>query len=61
VLGIEIVPYDPAWPAMFEAEAARLRGALGSIALRIRPLSSNESLPRRLPVATGKRIVAQRR
>ncbi len=25
---IEIVAYDPAWPAMFEAEAARLRATL---------------------------------
>lgn len=25
---IEIVAYDPAWPSMFEAEAARLRGML---------------------------------
>jgi GrpB-like predicted nucleotidyltransferase (UPF0157 family) len=32
---IEIVPYDPAWPAMFEAEAARLRAALKTLALRI--------------------------
>jgi len=33
--GIEIVPYDPAWPAAFEAEAARIRRVLGAIALRI--------------------------
>ncbi len=32
---IIIVPYDPAWPAMFEAEAARLRETLGELALRI--------------------------
>jgi GrpB-like predicted nucleotidyltransferase (UPF0157 family) len=32
---IEIVPYDPSWPAAFEAEAARLRNALGALALRI--------------------------
>ena len=32
---IEIVPYDAGWPAAFEAEAARIRVALGSIALRI--------------------------
>lgn len=31
----ELVPYDPNWPAMFEAEADRLRLALGSLALRI--------------------------
>lgn len=33
--GIEIVPYDPVWPAAFEAEASRIRGGLGAIALRI--------------------------
>jgi GrpB-like predicted nucleotidyltransferase (UPF0157 family) len=32
---IEIVPYDPGWPAAFEAEAVRLRAALGKLALRI--------------------------
>lgn len=32
---IEIVPYDSGWPAAFEAEAVRLRGALGLLALRI--------------------------
>ena len=31
----EIVPYDPAWAAAFEAEAARLRVALGAVAVRI--------------------------
>jgi GrpB-like predicted nucleotidyltransferase (UPF0157 family) len=30
-----IVPYDPRWPAAFEREHARLRAALGSLALRI--------------------------
>lgn len=33
--GIEIVPYDPHWPAAFEAEAFRIRRALGAIALRV--------------------------
>ena len=33
--GIEIVPYDPAWPAAFDVEASRIRGALGAIARRI--------------------------
>ena len=33
--GITIVPYDPGWPAAFEAEAARLRTALGALALRV--------------------------
>ena len=32
---IEIVPYDPGWPGAFEAEAARLRTALKTLALRI--------------------------
>jgi GrpB-like predicted nucleotidyltransferase (UPF0157 family) len=32
---IEIVPYDPGWPALFEAEAARLRAGLKMLALRI--------------------------
>src|SRR5271169_4529127 len=32
---IEVVPYDPGWPAAFEAEAARIRTALGGLALRI--------------------------
>ena len=32
---LEIVPYDPGWPHGFDAEAARLRAALGPLALRI--------------------------
>jgi GrpB-like predicted nucleotidyltransferase (UPF0157 family) len=32
---LEIVPYDPRWPSAFEAEAARLRDALGPLALRV--------------------------
>jgi GrpB-like predicted nucleotidyltransferase (UPF0157 family) len=32
---LEIVPYDVAWPAAFEAEAARIRVALGDRARRI--------------------------
>ena len=32
---LEVVPYDPGWPAAFEAEAMRLRTALGPLALRI--------------------------
>jgi len=30
-----ILPYDPGWPAAFRLEAARLRGVLGSLAVRI--------------------------
>ena len=32
---MRIVPYDPGWPGAFEAEAARLRAALKTLALRI--------------------------
>src|SRR5215471_9602723 len=32
---LQIVPCDPTWPAAFEAEAVRIRRALGSLALRI--------------------------
>jgi GrpB-like predicted nucleotidyltransferase (UPF0157 family) len=32
---IEIVPYDPAWPARFDAEAAQIRAALDTHVLRI--------------------------
>jgi GrpB-like predicted nucleotidyltransferase (UPF0157 family) len=32
---IEIVPYDPTWPAMFAAHAARINSALGVQALRV--------------------------
>jgi GrpB-like predicted nucleotidyltransferase (UPF0157 family) len=32
---ITIVPYDPAWPAMFEAERASIRRVLSGVALRI--------------------------
>ena len=32
---LEIVAYDPDWPAAFDAEADRLRTALGPLALRI--------------------------
>jgi GrpB-like predicted nucleotidyltransferase (UPF0157 family) len=32
---LQIVPYDPAWPSEFEAEAVRIRTALGCLAVRI--------------------------
>jgi GrpB-like predicted nucleotidyltransferase (UPF0157 family) len=32
---IALVDYDPAWPALFEREAARIRGALGDRALLV--------------------------
>jgi GrpB-like predicted nucleotidyltransferase (UPF0157 family) len=34
-LTLDVVAYDPHWPAAFAAEAGRLRAALGEIALRI--------------------------
>ena len=37
---ITIAAYDGAWPTMFDAEAARLRGALGALALRIEHVGS---------------------
>ncbi|HVO25625.1 MAG TPA: GrpB family protein [Candidatus Margulisiibacteriota bacterium] len=32
---LEVVAYDPGWPAAFAAEAERLRAVLGTLALRI--------------------------
>ena len=32
---LEVVPYDPRWPAAFDAEALRIRQALGPLAVRI--------------------------
>ena len=32
---LEVVPYDSSWPSAFDAEARRLRIALGSLAVRI--------------------------
>jgi GrpB-like predicted nucleotidyltransferase (UPF0157 family) len=37
---IEVVSYDPRWPALFEAEATRLRRALGKVARRIEHIGS---------------------
>ena len=37
---IEVVDYDPSWPARFEAEEMRLRSALGDVALRIEHVGS---------------------
>jgi GrpB-like predicted nucleotidyltransferase (UPF0157 family) len=37
---IEIVPYDPAWPRLFEELGRALRGALGGVALRIDHIGS---------------------
>ncbi len=32
---IEVAPYDPAWPRLFDDQAARIRAALGAAALAI--------------------------
>ncbi len=37
---IEVVDYDPEWPARFEDEAERLRAALGDVAARIEHVGS---------------------
>ena len=42
---IEIIPYNPTWPAQFEQIAAPLRDALGDLALRIDHIGST-SVPR---------------
>jgi GrpB-like predicted nucleotidyltransferase (UPF0157 family) len=37
---LRLVPYDPAWPARFAAEAARVRAALGARALAVEHVGS---------------------
>jgi 2-amino-4-hydroxy-6-hydroxymethyldihydropteridine diphosphokinase len=37
---VVLVRYDPEWPAKFEAEADRLRGALGSVCTRVEHVGS---------------------
>jgi GrpB-like predicted nucleotidyltransferase (UPF0157 family)/predicted kinase len=37
---VEVVPYDSAWPARFEAERARIAEALGGLALEIHHIGS---------------------
>ena len=39
-MSIYIADYDPKWPGMFEAEAQRLRAALGGLVLRIDHIGS---------------------
>ena len=41
---ISIAPYDPSWPAAFQAESLRIREALGEIALRVDHVGST-SIP----------------
>jgi GrpB-like predicted nucleotidyltransferase (UPF0157 family) len=37
---IEVVDYDPVWPQLFQAEATRVRGALGAAALSVEHVGS---------------------
>ena len=37
---LELIPYDPAWPARFAAEAARIRAAIGAYAAAIEHVGS---------------------
>ena len=41
---IYLAPYDPAWPAQYEAEAAKIRAALGDRALALEHVGST-SIP----------------
>jgi GrpB-like predicted nucleotidyltransferase (UPF0157 family) len=41
---VHVVPYDPNWPAEFNAEAVRLRSALGDIAVALHHIGST-SIP----------------
>lgn len=41
---IELADYDPEWPRLFEREAERIRGALGTKALRIEHVGSTSVL-----------------
>jgi GrpB-like predicted nucleotidyltransferase (UPF0157 family) len=49
---IEIVPYDPYWPALFETEAARIREAAGALVLRIEHVGSTS-----VPGLTAKPVI----
>jgi GrpB-like predicted nucleotidyltransferase (UPF0157 family)/predicted ester cyclase len=44
VTRLEIVAYDPSWPARFETERARIASAIGDLALRIEHIGST-SIP----------------
>ena len=37
---VVLAPYDPAWPAAFEREAARIRGALRTRVVRLEHVGS---------------------
>ena len=49
---IRVVPYDPRWPALFDAEAARLSHALGELAVRIEHIGSTA-----VPDLTAKPVI----
>jgi len=49
---ITIVPYDSAWPEMFEAEAAAIRRTLGEVALRVEHVGSTS-----VPGLTAKPVI----
>jgi len=42
---LKIVPYDDAWPSLFETEAAAIRATLGKLALRVEHVGST-SVPK---------------
>lgn len=37
---VRVVPYDPRWPTLFDAEVARIQGALRGLALRLEHIGS---------------------
>lgn len=39
-IGVRLAPYDPMWPAMFEAEAARIEAACAGLAIRLEHIGS---------------------
>lgn len=49
---IRLVPYDAAWPEMFEAESANLRNVLGACAIRIEHVGSTA-----IPGMTAKPVI----
>lgn len=51
-MAVEIVDYDPAWPARFAVEEARIAGALGGVALRIEHVGSTS-----VPGLAGKDVI----
>lgn len=37
---IQVLPYDPGWPAAFDAQASRIRAALGDLSFRLHHIGS---------------------